>query len=71
MNFLQTTLANIGHAKVAKACGVSRQAVRMWGFFKKLPDTEHLTKDHPRRTEYAAEIARLGKCRRSQLLEQV
>jgi len=71
MNFLQTTLKTVGYSKIARACGVTPQAVKYWWFFNKLPDTDYLPKGHPRRTDYASEIARLAKCKRSQLLEQV
>ena len=68
MNFLQTTLANLGHGKVGKACNVSRQAVKQWSWHEKLPDTEYLIPGHPRRTDYASIIAKMAKCKRSELL---
>lgn len=70
MNHLQTVLQNVGHAKIGAACGVTRQAVKMWSLYGRLPDTEHLTVGHPRRTDYAVQIARLAKCKRAELLVQ-
>ena len=68
MNFLQTTLNNLGHGQIGKACGVSRQAVKQWWWSGKLPDTEWLDPKHPRRTDYASIIAKMAKCKRSELL---
>jgi len=68
MNYLQQTLNNCGHRQGAEACGVTRQAVKEWATKGKLPDTEYLTTDHPRRTEHAKKIARLAKCKKDELL---
>lgn len=68
MNFLQITLNNLGHTKVGTACGVTRQAVKGWWLYGKLPDTEQLPADHPKRTNYATEIAKLARCTRKELL---
>lgn len=70
MNRLQIILQNTGHAKTGFACGVTRQAVKMWSLYGRLPDTEHLPAGHPRRTNYAAAIAALAKCKRSELLDE-
>lgn len=69
MNFLQTTLNNLGHTKVGNACGVTRQAVKGWWLYGKLPDTEHLMPDHPKRTNYATIIAKLAGCKKGDLLK--
>lgn len=70
MNRLQLVLQNAGHARVGIACGVTRQAVKMWSLYARLPDTERLPVDHPRRTNYAAAIAKLAKCKRTELLDE-
>ena len=68
MNFLQTTLSNLGYTVTGKACGVTRQAVKGWSLYGRLPDSEHLPVNHPRRTNYSIVIAALAKCKRSELL---
>ena len=66
---VQKILNTVGHSKIARACGIdNRQTVKHWADAGKLPDTEYLTTDHPRRTEHAKKIARLAKCKKDELL---
>ena len=69
MNSLQKHMGKTSFGKIGKACGVTKQAARTWFHLGKLPDTEHLTEKHPRRTHYAVAIAKLVGCKKEELLE--
>lgn len=60
-------IESIGRRETAEACGVTRQAVEKW-LDSGLPQTEYLPKSHPKHTRYATVIARMAKCKRSDLL---
>ena len=68
MSKFQTIICNAGKTKVAAACGVSNGNVTRWFKNGCLPASDYLTADHKDRTNYAAAIARLAKCRPADLL---
>ena len=68
MNFLQKTLKELGFSAVSRKVGKSRQAVALWYEKGKLPDSEHYPPSLSRSTNYAAEIAKMAKCKRADLL---
>lgn len=68
MNFLQKTLKELGFSEVGRKCGKSRQAVSLWYIKGKLPDSEHYSSVLARSTDYASVIAKMAKCKRSDLL---
>jgi len=69
LNALQIALNNIGHSNVARACRISRQAVKQWSNKGRLPDTEYLPKDRAERTDYTKIISKLARCSREDLLK--
>ena len=68
MNKLQIVLNNLGHSKVAAACGVKRQAVFQWFGKGCLPKTEFWPTSEVGHTRYANTIAKLAKIKKEELL---
>lgn len=68
MNKLQIVLNNLGHSKVAKACGVKRQAVFQWYAKGSLPKTEFWPSSEEGHTRYANIIAKMAKIKKENLV---
>lgn len=68
MNYITQIIEQKGLSQVAKACGVSYQAVRKWEIAGRLPRTEYTGE-----TKHAEKLASLveGEITKEQLLEMI